>query len=43
LALIPFWDDVLAAFDPVAEAQRHRFLGPECFFDEDERRQRLQD
>jgi len=43
LALIPFWDDVLAAFDPGAEEQRHRFFGLESFFDEDERRNRLQD
>ena len=43
LASVPLWDEVLADFDPIAEERRHRFFGMEWFFDEDERRKRLQD
>jgi len=40
---VPLWDEVLAPFDPIAEEQRHRFFGLEWFFDENERRKRLED
>jgi transposase InsO family protein len=43
LKSIPLWDEVLAHFDPVAEERRHRFFGLEWFFDEKERRNRLQE
>lgn len=43
LAVVPLGDDVRARFDPVAEELRHRFLGMEWFFDENQRRKQLED